>query len=129
MEPEEFARILGLVESDGQPNAPNGDNGRAMGRFQIHPDWMWEWANRLHIQPRLSESWDSFHERLVMKFFQFPFHLKLLPVEVAMTFHLGHIVRQPVTTQGGFGLGAWDIDYAQRWKEKSQLNTGSAPLH
>ncbi len=110
MEPETFATILGLVESDGNPNALLGDDGRAAGRFQIHPDFLWEWANRLKLQPKLNERWDSFYSRLVQAFFTFPFHLKLLPVEVAMTFHKGHIVRWATPLPPD-----WDQDYANRW--------------
>src|ERR1019366_10578033 len=99
-----------LVESDGDPDAPLGDGGRAAGRFQIHPDWEYEWSDRLKIRPKLNERRDSFYSRLVQAFFQFPFHLKLLPVEVAMTFHKGHIVRQTSPLPAD-----WDAGYAARW--------------
>ncbi len=121
MEPETFATILGLVESDGNLNAPLGDDGRAAGRFQIHPDFLWEWAFRLKVQPKLNERWDSFYSRLVQAFFTFPFHLKLLPVEVAMTFHMGHIVRRtdPLPPD-------WDRDYENKWIIKSKQVTPPA---
>jgi len=108
MDPDTFAEILGLVESDGNPNAKLGDGGRAFGRWQVHPDWVFEWALRLKVTPKLNELWDDFMRRLIKAFYNFPFHLKLQPIEVAMTFHIGHITH--------VGQPNWDDDYATRFK-------------
>ena len=78
------------VESNGNPNIGFGDGGRAMGRFQVHPDWLWGWANHYHLTPNLDETWDSFVRRVVTAFVDD--HLShMQPAIVDMYFHLGHI--------------------------------------
>ena len=106
MTPQHFAQCIGQVESNNNANAPLGDGGRAFGRFQTHPDWVWDWAHRLAIAPQLGELWDSFIERLVCGFYGF--HCSHLSApEIAMSFHIGHIVR--------FGGDDWDVGYGNRF--------------
>ena len=105
MTPQQFSAVIGYIESGGNYQRW-GDAGRAMGRFQMHPDEMWTWAHRLTIAPELNETWDSFIERLVEAFYSF--HLATLaPVEVAMTYHEGHVVKE--------GDPSWDAQYAQKF--------------
>ena len=62
---------------------------RAMGRWQVHPDRLWDESHRLNVEPRLGESWDEFGGRVVTKLFSL-----YLPswsaVYIAMYWHLGH---------------------------------------
>ena len=105
----QFTTALGLTESDGNPNAPLGDDGRAVGRFQAHPDWQWTWAKHYNLAPNLDEKWDSWIERLVMAFAAD--HLKYMtPEKVAMYFHLGHM-SAPIDK-------GWDADYAARFNAR-----------
>lgn len=100
-----FSTALGLTESNGNKQAW-GDQGLASGRFQVHPAWMWTWSTKYHMVPFVDESWDRFTERVVEAFFSDHAHT-LTPVEIAMYFHIGHIV-----------VGAspqWDSAYANRF--------------
>ena len=107
MTPQQFSKAIGLVESDGNPNAPLGDHGLAIGRFQMHPAWIYD-----HIlKPFVSESLDSWGERMVEAFYVA--HDYLPPVECAMWYHLGH--RSMVSEID------WDADYAKRFNDRSLL--------
>jgi hypothetical protein len=106
MTPRQFSHALAIVESTDNPNTPKGDGGRADGRWQIHPDEMWTWAHRLALAPQLGETWDSFVERIVEGFYSFH-TAQLAPIEVAMTWHIGHVVH--------FGGAAWDAGYAAKF--------------
>ena len=110
MTTQQFATVVGIVESNGDPNSPLGDHGRALGRFQIHPDEMWAWANRLALAPELGETWDSFIERIVEGFYTFH-TARLAPIEVAMTWHIGHITKE--------GDPDWDASYAAKFNAAS----------
>ena len=102
-----FVRALALTESSDNPNAPLGDHGCALGRWQVHPDWLFGWAAHYHLSPHLNETWDSFAGRVVSAFADD--HLRLyLPVEVCMYFHLGHR-SHPTDTD-------WDKAYADRFE-------------
>ena len=104
--PEQFARALALTESNDNPEAW-GDAGRAMGRWQVHPDWVWTWAKHYGLEPPLNATWDSFVRSVVAAFAND--HLRnMLPDGVAMYFHLGH--------PNGLERGDWDDDYAQRFE-------------
>ena len=107
MTAQQFATILGLVESDGNI-AAWGDAAHgaylAVGRFQVHPAWLFD-----HIlKPAVSETWDSWVERMVEAFYTPRAYLP--PVEVAMWFHIGHRV-QPDEND-------WDAPYAKRFADK-----------
>ena len=108
MTPQQFATAIGAVESNNNPNSPLGDHGRAFGQFQVHPDWVFDWARRLALAPQLGELWDSFIERLVCAFYSF--HVSQLSApEIAMTFHIGHVVH--------FGGADWDAGYGDRFSK------------
>lgn len=100
---EQFASVLAEVESRGNWQAW-GDEGRAMGRWQVHPDWLWGWSKRYQLQPVLDETWDSFVMRVVVAFARDHLLSGMSPVSVAMYFHLGH-------------EGDYDRDYAVRFQE------------
>ena len=109
MTPFEFAHRIAVVESNNNPNAPLGDDGRALGRFQVHPDWLFDWSTNYHITPHLMETWDSFVIRVVEAFYQS--HTTMMDVEIAMYFHLGHPCKSTDSD--------WDKDYAERFTTAS----------
>ena len=106
MTTQEFLYCLGRTESNNDPNVALGDGGRALGRFQVHPDWAWGYARRFGVQPALNETWDSFITRIVVAFYDH-FCGGMPALEVAMYFHVGHPVRP--------GDKDWDGDYAARF--------------
>ena len=110
--PLAFATAIGLVESNGNPNSKLGDDGRALGRFQVHPDECWGWAKRLSLAPQLSETWDSFVERIVEGFYSFHTDQGLTAIQTAMTWHIGHIVREESPD--------WDLGYASRFVDAAR---------
>lgn len=116
MTPIDFATAIGIVESNGNPNSPLGDDGRALGRFQVHPDELWGWATRLTLYPHLSETWDSFVDRVVQRFYTFHVAQSLTPVQIAMCWHLGHISRESDPD--------WDSGYAARFAAAALGNAG-----
>ena len=89
-DPEKFARAIALTESNADPHA-YGDNGQALTSFQCHPAWVWQWATKLSISPRVSQTWESWIGDVVIAFYQHCAGLKLTPVEAAMYYHLGHV--------------------------------------
>lgn len=107
MSPQQFAHAIAIVESNDNPNAPLGDAGRALGRWQWHPDAVWGWAVRLSVVPTLNETWDSFLYRLLLRHYVFHSQQGLTDVQCAMAFHEGHIVKE--------GDVDWDTGYAARF--------------
>jgi hypothetical protein len=103
--PEEFAACIAQVESGDKPTAW-GDNGLAMGRYQVHPSWVWTWATYLKLQPTVSESWDHFIGRLVQGFFS-AHNAGMHPGQIAMYFHLGHLDTEQDSD--------WDVNYAKEF--------------
>lgn len=97
---------LALTESMNSPNAALGDDGRAMGRWQVHPDWVDTWSKHYDIWARENETWDSRIERLVNAFIEDHRQFMSL-VAVAMYFHLGH---RAISTDKD-----WDADYAKKF--------------
>ena len=107
MNTKDFLFCLGKTESNDDPDIHLGDGGRALGRFQVHPDWVWTQCRRFGIQPALNETWDSFVTRLVTAFFDF-YGGQMQDIEVAMYFHLGH---RTLPTDND-----WDVGYAERFQ-------------
>ena len=89
---ERIMEALALTESEDNANAPFGDHGRALGRWQVHPDWLWGWAKRAHLAPFLNEKWNDFIERVVMSFVNYAIKLGLEPIGVALYFNRGHVI-------------------------------------
>lgn len=105
---ERFVHALAMTESGNNTNAPLGDNGRAMGRFQVHPDWVFTFSSAYHLSPMLGETWDSFITRIVRAFYQeHVIKYGMTAEEIAMAFHIGHIVKADSSD--------WDVAYAERF--------------
>jgi hypothetical protein len=107
--PEQFATAIGQIESRGNALAWGDYIGtpslpRAMGRFQIWAAELWTWALRLKIVPTENETYDSWVFRILCAFFPFHTAQGLTPVQVAMTWHLGHEVIESDSE--------WDAVYA-----------------
>ena|SRR5882757_9105374 len=102
MTPKQFTTALGLTESRGNPNSPLGDSGQAMGRWQVHPCWVWDHCK---LVPFISETWDAWVERNIEAFYNA--HTFLPAVEIAMFFHLGH--------RALIADADWDTNYAKRF--------------
>lgn len=105
MTPAEFTHALAMTESTDNPEAW-GDHGHAVGRYQVHPDWLWGWAKHFSVEPLLMETWDSFIARVIGRFFVWH-QSELKPVEIAMKFHLGHLAHPSDAD--------WDAAYAARF--------------
>ena len=104
----EFLHALALTESGDNPDAPLGDHGRALGRWQVHPDWV-DWASKHYgLWAKVNETWDDRVRGLVSQFFlqHCPFHE---PHIIAMAFHLGHFASPDDD--------GWDEEYARRFRE------------
>jgi hypothetical protein len=98
MTPTEFATAIGSIESGNNPLTWGDWTGtpylpQAVGRYQLHPAWMWEWAARLNILPTVDDTLDSWQTRLVEGFFTFNVARGLDPVACAVFLHLGHIAQ------------------------------------
>ena len=116
MTTEQFLHCLALTETGDIPviELPHnrqaallGDAGRAIGRFQVHPDWIHTQEVAFGLQPIVNETWDSFVTRLVISFFNR--HIQsMTEQEVAMYFHLGH---HALPTDAD-----WDAGYAERFQ-------------
>lgn len=85
---DQFLRALAVVESSDDPEAW-GDAGRAMGRWQVHPDRLWYETQQYGITPTLGETWDQLVGRVLRAIFTDP-RYAVEPVEVAMYWHVGH---------------------------------------
>lgn len=99
MTPQQFSDCIGSIESgqnalawgdytDGSPSLP-----QAMGRFQVHPATLWLWTSRLGKQPTLTDTYDSWSEKVVQGFYIFHQAQKLTDVEIAVAWHLGHVAK------------------------------------
>lgn len=103
--PAQFAAAIALVESGGI-SASWGDDGRAMGAFQAHPDWVSTWARRNQCYAQVGDTWDAWVCRIIMA--EYERRIAVMDeVGVAMWYHLGH-----TSLAGGAG---WDRAYAARF--------------
>jgi hypothetical protein len=107
MTSQQFRDALAIVESNNDPHAW-GDSGLAMGRWQVHPAWVYGYLRITGVQPGVRESWDGFVGRIVEAFFESR-PTSCTPIQSAMWFHLGHRTDE--------SQGDWDIDYAGRFLE------------
>jgi hypothetical protein len=85
---DQIDSAIGWVESRNDPPAlPDG--GRALGRWQVHPDRLWSEAHAFKLSPALGETWDSFVDRVLRA--MITYHAQHnTPLEIAMYWHLGH---------------------------------------
>jgi len=87
---DQILAALAQVESSNNPEAW-GDGGRAMGRWQVHPDRLWYEAGRYGLTPFLRETWNAFVERVLREMVADRSGPSLTPVGIAMYWHLGHV--------------------------------------
>lgn len=111
MTPEQFTQILGLTETNGKIEEWGDDTHGtkpplAMGRWQIHPAWLWDHTRLQGAKPDVLDSWDTWIGKLVGDFFA-DFADYITAVRLAMWFHVGHLT----TDQ----LPDWDKAYAARF--------------
>lgn len=97
----QFLEALGAVESSNNPCAW-GDYGRAMGRWQVHPDRVWSESRLRRVAPNLGETWDSWIGRILAVIFKSLYPVES-PMAIAMYWHLGHFCNP--------GQGDWDPSY------------------
>ena len=108
MTAQHFAYAIGKVESNNTPYGAFGDGGRAMGRWQIHPDTLDTYKRMFSISATLGETWDSLIYRIVIAFYDhYTLIEKLTAPECAMTWHIGHPMH--IDSPG------WDANYNERF--------------
>lgn len=85
---------------------------RAMGRWQVHPEWYQEWAGPVSA----GDTWDDTVLKALARFYvHYITTSNLSPVEIAMVFHLGaHAV---------LSEHEWDTPYADRFVAAYVLST------
>jgi len=103
---DQFMGALAVVESSNNDHAW-GDDGRALGRWQVHPDRLWSEMHRHTITPQLGETWDHLVWRVLLAIF-FEFTGKYCAVWIAMYWHVGHMC---AATDDD-----WDLRYAARFR-------------
>jgi hypothetical protein len=81
---EKWAKALALTESNDNPHAW-GDNGKACGRWQMHPDFVDGW---LPTNENVAESWDDLFHDTLLNFYNNRIQAGVEPHKVAMEFHL-----------------------------------------
>lgn len=101
---EKFAKALALTESDDDPKAW-GDQGLAMGRFQMHPAFVDQWwPDDIGVD----WSWDHLFRMALLRFYTTKFQPGVTLEKLVMEFHLGeHAVAE----------GRWDKVYEQHFKQ------------
>jgi len=106
MTPEQFRDVLAACESK-SVKTEWGDNLCAMGEFQAHPAWAWQFAHRYKVEPTLYGTWNDWIAAILIYFF-FEYSGIESPIEVAMRYHKGHECHETWTN--------WDAKYAQRFR-------------
>lgn len=102
---DQFLKALAVVESSDNPEAW-GDGGRAMGRWQVHPDRLWSEMHALTITPKLGETWDQLVARVLRAMFA-KYSDSMDAFIIAMYWHLGHFTNRTAPD--------WDAKYAARF--------------
>jgi hypothetical protein len=102
---EQFKLALAMTESTNNPFAW-GDQGLAVGRWQIHPAWFHDWRVD---PPAVRDSWDDVFDAALERFWRATVGKGMAPVSAAMEFHLG---------AAAVAHGKWDADYADRFIER-----------
>ena len=78
-----------------------GDNGQAVGRWQMHPSFIQQWSEG--VRWGLDWTWDQVCRVALTAFFMERSRVYTDPVHLAMEFHLG---------VEGVANGGWDQPYA-----------------
>ena len=118
MTPQQFAQALRMTESLGNPRAW-GDADEALTSYQVHPAWLWDRIDRFHLEPAVTETWESWIGRYVEAFYDSYWPL-MSEVQIAMFFHRGHPVE--VADRD------WDVPYAARFAKFARIATGQADV-
>jgi hypothetical protein len=102
---DQFLKALAVVESSDDPEAW-GDAGRAMGRWQVHPDRLWQEMHAYRITPAPGETWDQLVARALRAMYS---NLTQAHTDtaIAMYWHLGHFAKSTDDD--------WDAKYAARF--------------
>ena len=108
---DQFLKALAVVESSDDPEAW-GDDGRAMGRWQVHPDRLFHEVSHNLIFTKVGESWDQLVARVLRTIWDF-YAYRVSQGEIAMYWHVGHWCKP--------GDSTWDAKYAARF-EAALLN-------
>jgi hypothetical protein len=111
-----FLDAIAQVESSDNPEAW-GDGGRAMGRYQVHPDRLWFEAKKWRVEPQLGATWDAFTALVLSLIFEANVEV-FEPREIAMYWHLGHWAKP--------GVNGWDRAYEQKFNDALARATGRA---
>jgi len=106
MTPARFRDVLAATESRTVQTAW-GDNLCAMGEFQAHPAWAWEFAHRYKVEPTLNGTWNDWIAAILTPFFRVHSVVET-PIQVAMRYHKGHECHETATD--------WDEKYAKRFR-------------
>jgi hypothetical protein len=93
MTPSQWALAVAICESGNNPNVGLGDDSCAFGAFQMHPEFLWEWAVKLRIAPMLGETLYSWQSRIAVNYCIYHLAQGLSYVAIAVTYHLGHIAQ------------------------------------
>lgn len=103
LEFEKWRAALANTESNDNDRAW-GDEGLAVGRWQMHPAFVWDFGPDVVT---VRESWDALFSATLRNFWDERSRVTPDGVKLAMEFHLG------VTAVRD---GQWDEPYAQRFK-------------
>jgi hypothetical protein len=91
-------------------------NFMAVGRWQMHPAWYHDWMRTV---PPVGSSWDECFKAALLAFYATEKALGRSPMEMAMTFHIGH---WPILQAD------WDEKYAERFANYyAQLGNPAPP--
>lgn len=113
---EQFLDALAQVESSNNPEAW-GYGGRAMGRWQVHPDALWTFAHLYSIKPLLGETWDHLVNRIVTALYN-DNAANEEPRAIAMRWHVGHWT-YPSRPE-------WDLVYEEKFNDALARALGQA---
>lgn len=102
MDYEKWRSALAMTESQNNPHAW-GDEGLAVGRWQMHPAFVWDFGPD---DVTVRESWDALFMSTLLNFFTERGPVVKDPVRLAMEFHLG---------VAAVAAGKWDDAYAVRF--------------
>jgi hypothetical protein len=105
MTAEQFRDVIASIESSDNPHAW-GDHDAAIGLYQVHPAWVFEFSHALNVVPAVNETWNSWIGRIILAFYAV-YSPAFAPILIAMHYHVGHIV-YPYDKE-------WDHDYAARF--------------
>ena len=91
IDPKAVCHAIMMVESNGQHNAL-GDEGRALGPFQFHPEAFWDWM----LRPEPGCTWADWFYRAALRFVvsMYNRYPDIEAREIAVVFHQHCYVRR-----------------------------------